>query len=103
MIPRPSATLGGPGQGAHPVGTPRQAEPVCEWGASTGFDSGEPCWRRKIARTVSATIDMNSLCQFWNDSNQNCDVARYPIADTGSPPWTSWSALYSAEPVTAWS
>jgi hypothetical protein len=50
--------------------------PVWWCGASTGFDSGDPRWRSQIDRTTIAPIDRNSLCQFWNDSNQNLDVPR---------------------------
>lgn len=53
----------------------RQASPVSPWGWSTGFDSGEPLCRRNTESTTSAPIDRNSLCQFWNDSNQKREVA----------------------------
>src|SRR4051812_22449199 len=45
--------------------------PVSSFGASTGFDSGEPFCRRKIEKNTIAATDKNSLCQFCNDSNQN--------------------------------
>jgi hypothetical protein len=48
--------------------------PVSWCGLSTGFDSGEPRWRRKIESRTTSAIDRNSLCQFWNDSNQKRDV-----------------------------
>ena len=35
------------------------------------LDSGDPCWRKKIESTTIDPIARNSLCQFWNDSNQN--------------------------------
>ena len=41
------------------------------FGSETFFDSGEFSWRRKIASTISTAVERNSLCQFWNDSNQN--------------------------------
>ena len=47
------------------------AVPVSACGAATGFDSGEPRWRRKIDSTTIEKTARNSLCQFWNDSNQN--------------------------------
>ena len=40
-------------------------------GAATGFDSGEPFWRSQIVSVTIANTARNSLCQFWNDSNQN--------------------------------
>ena len=45
--------------------------PVAETGACTGFDSGDPCWRRKIVSTTIAATARNSDCQFCSDSNQN--------------------------------
>lgn len=39
--------------------------------AATGFDSGEPFWRRKIDRVAILATAKNSLCQFCIDSNQN--------------------------------
>src|SRR4029079_3031779 len=56
--------------------------PVSECAASTGFDSGEPRWRRNMLRTTIANSDMNSLCQFCSDSNQNCEVRKYPATET---------------------
>lgn len=50
--------------------------PVSAFFAATGFDSGEPLWRRKIDSTTSTAVDMNSDCQFWNDSNQSCASRR---------------------------
>jgi len=50
--------------------------PVSECGLSTSFDSGEPSCRRKMDSTIIERMARNSLCQFWNDSNQNCDVLR---------------------------
>ena len=44
--------------------------PVSSCGASTGFDCGEPFSLKKIDNTTMANTDKNSLCQFWNDSNQ---------------------------------
>ena len=35
------------------------------------MDSAEPRWRRKIDSTTMAPTARNSLCQFWNDWNQN--------------------------------
>lgn len=45
--------------------------PVAEWGVATGLDSGEPFSRSQIERITIAKMARNSLCQFWNDSNQN--------------------------------
>lgn len=64
----------------------RTYSPVLAFGASTGFDSGEPFIRRKMDNTTRAPIDMNSLCQFWNDSNHSLDVVRYSSGDTADPP-----------------
>jgi len=50
--------------------------PVCAWLAATGFDSGEPRCRSTIEKMIRLPTARNSLCQFWNDSNQNRDVAR---------------------------
>jgi hypothetical protein len=45
--------------------------PVSACGACTGFDSGDHrCLRYTASHTMEA-IARNSLCQFWNDSNQN--------------------------------
>lgn len=52
----PMFRLLGCNQDAHP--------PVLEWGAATGFDSGEPRKRRKIERTTRTAVDRNSDCQF---------------------------------------
>lgn len=40
------------------------SDPVCLCGASTGFDSGEPRWRRKMLNTTITPMARNSLCQF---------------------------------------
>jgi hypothetical protein len=45
---------------------------------------------------------MNSLCQFWNDSNQNCEVLRYSSGVTPGRPCRNCSSLYAAAPETAW-
>ena len=45
--------------------------PVCECGASTGFDCGESFARSQMLSSTTASTERNSLCQFWNDSNQN--------------------------------
>ena len=37
------------------------------------MDSAEPRWRRKMVPTTIAASERNSLCQFWNDSNQKRD------------------------------
>jgi hypothetical protein len=34
-----------------------------------------------------------SLCQFWKDSNQNCEVPSYPRKPTAGWPWTRFSSL----------
>ena len=54
-------------------------EPVSEFGAATGFDSGDPRNRRKIDRTTTRAVERNSDCQFWNDSNQNWALPRWSI------------------------
>jgi hypothetical protein len=45
---------------------------------------------------------MYSLCQFWNDSNQNRDVPIYLRTESDCPPWARVSALYSEAPPAAW-
>lgn len=45
--------------------------PVTALPVPTGFDSGDFLWRRTIDRRMSSPTARNSLCQFWNDSNQN--------------------------------
>ncbi len=35
-----------------------------------------PLWRRNIESTTRTPVDMNSDCQFWNDSNQSCGSVR---------------------------
>ncbi len=50
--------------------------PVSEWGASTGFDSGDPFCLRKIDSITMLAIDRNSLCQFWKVSNQKLACAK---------------------------
>jgi hypothetical protein len=37
--------------------------------------------------TTIPTSDRNSLCQFWNDSNQNREVITKAATDSDSPPW----------------
>ena len=38
------------------------------------MDSAKPLWRKKIDYPTMAATAMNSLCQFYIDSNQNWDV-----------------------------
>ena len=45
--------------------------PVSSVGAATGFDCGDPFCRNQIVSSASTPTEKNSLCQFWNDSNQN--------------------------------
>src|SRR5690606_2709880 len=60
--------------------------PVSISGASTGFDWDDPYWRRKMDSTTIANIERNSLCQFWNDSNQNREsVIYWAMSTMGSP------------------
>jgi hypothetical protein len=47
--------------------------PVASCGVPTGFDSGDPRWRRKIARTMNDPTARNSDCQFWNVDSQKVD------------------------------
>ena len=68
---RSYATRSVPNEGAER----RDYSPVSECDAATGFDCDEPCSRSQIERSTSTPTDMNSLCQFWNDSNQNWLVA----------------------------
>src|SRR5687767_7845199 len=53
--------------------------PVCECGAATRFDSGDPRSRSQMLKITMHPTARNSLCQFWNDSNQKRLVARYSI------------------------
>ena len=53
-----------------------QTVPVSEWLAATGLLSGDPRWRRNTLSTTMARTARNSLCQFWNDSNQNCELLK---------------------------
>ena len=49
-----------------------------------------------------AATARNSLCQFWNDSNQNCEVPQVlQHATPASPPCASCSSLYAAAPPAA--
>src|SRR5687768_4670025 len=50
--------------------------------------------------TIAAS-DRNSLCQFWNDSNQNCDELTYSPSVTAASPCSICSSLKWASPVTA--
>ena len=52
---------------------PDTQSPVADIGACTGFDSGEPYWRNTMLSSTIAATARNSDCQFWSDSNQNCD------------------------------
>jgi hypothetical protein len=49
-----------------------------------------------------AATARNSLCQFWKDSNQNCEVLKYCQKVTAAPPWLSSWALYALAPPAAW-
>ncbi len=53
-------------------------------GAATGLDSGEPRWRRKMPSTATTKTARNSLCQFWNDWNQNWALVTNPISEIGA-------------------
>jgi hypothetical protein len=50
--------------------------PVSLIAAATGFDSGDPRCRKKMESATMLPMARNSLCQFWNDSNQKRVVAR---------------------------
>lgn len=53
-----------------------QAAPAFEWGAATGFDSGDSRCLSQIERTIRTAVERNSLCQFWKLSNQSWGSAR---------------------------
>ena len=42
----------------------KRYSPVDLWEAATGFDSGDPRWRRKMESAASEATAKNSLCQF---------------------------------------
>ena len=44
--------------------------PVSSFGTSTFLDSGDPFGLKYILNKISDATDINSLGQFWNDSNQ---------------------------------
>jgi len=47
---------------------------------------------------ATAPTTRNSLCQFWNDWDQNWEVVTKPSTDTGWSPWASCWVLNSAVP-----
>lgn len=55
---------------------------VSACGAPTGFDSGEPRWRRKTERIAIDPIARNSDCQFCNVRFQKSDVVTYVGQET---------------------
>ena len=67
--------------------------PVLAYGAFTALDSGEPRCRKTIESTTNEATARNSLCQFWNDSNQNCEVRMNSAVETVVLPWASCSWL----------
>ena len=71
-------------------------------GTCTGFDCGDPFCRRKIDRTIRTATERNSLCQFWNDSNQNFASVTYSRSETGDFPSATLSSLTAAAPDAAW-
>ena len=75
--------------------TAGRQSPVSAWGVYTGFDSAEPRWRRRTENTTMAPTARNSLCQFWNDWDQNSDVWTNSHADSPGAPCSSCSAEYS--------
>src|SRR5215218_9985785 len=79
-----------------------QELPVSLCGAATGFDSGDPRWRRKTDNHANEATARNSLCQFWKDWNQNSEVRRNAQVETASPPCVNCSSLYSWAPPQAW-
>lgn len=72
--------------------------PVSSFGASTGFDWGDPYCRRNIDRTTIAKTDRNSPCQFWKDSNQNLEPLMYCEADAVAFPCNARCAFSSFRP-----
>jgi hypothetical protein len=56
---------------------PRLYRPVAAWARCTGLDSGDPRSRNQRDTTTTLPTAQNSLCQFWNDSNQKGAVPRY--------------------------
>ena len=56
--------------------------PVSACGAPTGFDSGEPRWRRKTERIAIDPIARNSDCQFCSVRFQKSAVVTYVDQDT---------------------
>src|SRR5687767_3534313 len=77
-----------------------QSFPVSVSPASTGLDSGEPFCRKKMESTTNTQIDKNSLCQFWNDSNQKVDDSIYSSVVNCSPPCSACSWLCFDAPAT---
>ena len=61
---------------AHARSLPRfqPSTPVALCGAPTGFDSGEPRWRRYTARIAIEPTARNSDCQFSSVFSQKCAV-----------------------------
>ena len=49
-----------------------------------------------------AKMDKNSLCQFWNDSNQNLEPARCSPKDAGASPIRARSSFSSRVLLTVW-
>ena len=48
--------------------------PVLSCGAPTGFDSGEPRWRRYTVRTANEPTARNSDCQFCSVPSQKVEL-----------------------------
>ena len=79
----------------------RIADKMAAQNAATGFDCGEPFCRNQIVSRASTPTEKNSLCQFWNDSNQNCAVPMYARVETVASPCRSASTLCLSAPPAA--
>jgi hypothetical protein len=55
---------------------------VASCGAPTGFDSGEPRWRRKMAKVTNEPTARNSDCQFWSVASQKLALPTYDHQET---------------------
>jgi len=60
--------------GAQIAAEPHPLLAVSEWGAPTGFDSGEPRWRKYTDRITIDPTARNSDCQFCSVRFQKSDV-----------------------------
>ena len=69
-------------------------------GPPTGFDSGEPRWRRKIVSTANEPTARNSDCQFCSVASQKVAEPTKESQETPASPWAACSLLKSVHPVT---